>query len=193
LSKVKEHYEATPGKLMGWKNGYEQHIRNWVLADLFLVERWHGWPGPGTVNDWGCGNASFRSYLPKHWAYNGYDLSQKMLDAAKEDAVIYPQDELILSDVPTKIADYTVASGIFNVMQGTRDQWDFYVHHCFGKLNEMSRKGYAFNMLHARADRKQEGLFYASPQWCLPWLSGRGRTSILEYYSPWDFTILVQK
>ena len=173
-AKLAEHGHTAEG--VGWRDTRSQVDRFRALRLLFVNDFDY------TVNDWGCGYGEFRNWIdPKQ--YTGYD--------------IVPQeglgDEFVLSDKPTKIADYTVASGLFNVMDRPREEWCDYVCGCIFLMDAMSRKGYGFNFLHDRADRKEEGLFYTYPAWVLTCTPARSRVSILEYYSPWDFTILVNK
>ena len=184
LTKVKAHYAAklqagghTP-QGVDWKDEAAQVDRLNALCLLFGRDEGY------TLNDWGCGYGRLAT-MTKHSRYFGYDLVDHGDD--------FDRGEFTVSDKPTRIADYTVASGLFNVMTGNRESWSEYVKSCFKLMEAKSRKGYGFNMLHSRADRKDDRLFYASPAWCLTWLEAHSRTSIIQTYSNWDFTVLVNK
>lgn len=186
LTPIREHYEgcfvAHGATAMGvdWRDRDAQAMRFAALANL-LSE-------PCGVNDWGCGYGQFSSWIDIDSTYTGYDISKLMIEDARREL---PGHEFIVSDHPTRVADYTVASGLFNV-KGP-GEWDQYVISCIWKMWEMSTKGFGFNMLHRRADRKREGLFYSNPEWVLDKLPSGLRVSVLQYYSPWDFTILAHK
>ncbi len=63
-------------------------------------------------------------------------------------------------------ADYSVASGIFNVkLEFGEGEWATYVAETIAQLARASRKGFAFNMLtsHSDEDRKRPDLYYADP------------------------------
>jgi len=183
LASVKSHYAAkleqfgASAQGVDWKDDDAQLDRLRALCLLF------GNKVGFSVNDWGCGYGHL-AYLVSTDDYTGYD--------------IVPQDlqlgAFVLADAPQRIADYTVASGLFNVMAGADfSDWQIYVINCIKKMDECSRVGYGFNMLHTRADKKQDGLFYSSPGWVMAHLPPHERVSILQTYSPYDFTILVNR
>ena len=63
-------------------------------------------------------------------------------------------------------ADFTVASGVFNVKQDApEDMWSAYVIETIDELAHLSSRGFAFNALTAHADpeRRRADLFYADP------------------------------
>src|SRR3989304_3245510 len=100
LHPVKTHYQscrdkhgATP-QGVDWKDYEAQYMRFRALARLF---------DSGTVNDWGCGYGAFYKFCGP--GYTGYDIVPQTLEHGR----------FILSDRPTELADYTVASGLFNV------------------------------------------------------------------------------
>ncbi len=185
LMGIKAHYAGRLAEYghtpqgVDWKDEAAQMDRLNALCLLFGRDEGY------TLNDWGCGYGRL-ARMTRHSRYFGYDI----VDHADE----FERGEFILSDRPTRIATYTVASGLFNVMGDGREraEWALYVKRCVLQMDEMSRAGFAFNALHVRADRKRDELFYASPGWFLSFIN-HDRISILQHYSPWDFTILVHK
>lgn len=176
LGSVKAHYERKMAQGqrpegVDWGSAAAQDDRLKALALLVSAE-----DKPYSLNDWGCGyRRALNFFSPEK--YYGYDLN------AWDEATI-------IADAPSYMADYTIASGTFNVI-GFR-WWEPYVIDCIKTMDNMSRKGFGFNLLHNRSDRQKTGLFYTDPAWAIKHLP-KGRVSILEYYSPWDFTILVNK
>lgn len=135
------------------------------------------------VNDWGCGYGEFYYYADT-WDYCGFDIVIAQFQHG---------GKFMISDHPTRIADYTVASGLFNVkLNAGKKDWLAYVHNCIGVMNEKSRKGFAFNML-PHCDDERESLYYANPYRMLEHCRKYGRVSLLQHYLPYDFTILVNK
>ncbi len=63
-------------------------------------------------------------------------------------------------------ADYTLASGIFNVKQDATDEaWRRYVIETIDDLAVVSTRGFAFNALssYSDLDRRRPDLYYADP------------------------------
>jgi hypothetical protein len=63
-------------------------------------------------------------------------------------------------------ADYTVASGVFNLRLDVDDaRWEAYVRRTVRALAGLSRRGFSFNMLTRYSDppRMRADLFYADP------------------------------
>lgn len=180
LDKVKEHYESVKEKHgnthlgVGWKTEADQHDRLNALADL-LVDC-------GSVNDWGCGYGAFREYLAPDTIYHGYDIVNQDFKG------------FVLSDKPLYYADYTVASGIFNVMDKDFSlSWDGYIDGCIAMMDKKSIKGFAFNMLSEYCDKRNPALFYGDPLIMFQRCRQYGLVTLNHSYSPFDFTILVKK
>ena len=94
-------------------------------------------------------------------------------------------------------ADFTVASGIFNVrLRHTDELWQDYVLETLRALQSISLRGFAFNMLstYSDVDRRRGDLFYADPlfmfDYCKRNLSPR--VSLLHDYPLYEFTIIVR-
>jgi hypothetical protein len=96
-----------------------------------------------------------------------------------------------------KPADYTVASGIFNVkLDISADEWAHYVLRTVDTIAKLSRKGFAFNALtkYSDADRMRPDLYYADPfllfDYCKTKISRF--VSLLHDYPLYEFTVLVR-
>ena len=180
LDSVKSHYQACferHGKTphgMGWKDHDAQYVRFKALAALWEEDR-------GSVNDWGCGDGSFGWWVDGK--YVGYDISPRDL----------PVGEFILSDKPTQVADYTIASGIFNVRkEHSEAKWWDYICESIKVMRETSRKGFGFNILSVWCDRKDPELYYARPFEVMTQCQRYSNRILFNHlYSPYDFTILV--
>lgn len=67
------------------------------------------------------------------------------------------------------LADYTVASGVFNVkLECSVELWEDYMRRTIGTMNRASRLGFAFNCLtsYSDAERMVDRLYYADPCRC---------------------------
>lgn len=183
LNHVREHYR---GKILAaghtpqgvdWKDEAAQMDRLNALCLLFGNDFGY------TVNDWGCGYGRL-AWMTKHSRYSGYDIVPQKLN----------RGEFTLSDKPTQVADYTVASGIFNVKGAILDdEWRGYMLASIDKMAEMSSKGFGFNALCDRAPNKRYELYYANSDAIAAFCGLYGRVSVLRYYNPFDFTIMVNK
>lgn len=158
-----------------------------------------------SINDIGCGYGSLidslnSRYTGSNVTYTGYDISAKMISDARESfnhednasfRHITSMDELSL-------ADYSVASGIFNIKQNTSNEsWLEYVLDTLGHINSTSRKGFSFNMLTAYSDidRMQEGLYYGDCCFIFDYCKKNfsRNVALLHDYDIYDFTILIKK
>ena len=148
---------------VGWKDAASQRLRFAKLAQLLPDA-----PGaPISVNDLGCGYGALFSFLDEMAdvqleAYHGYDISEPMLDHARQ--ATDQRAQLVRAARPTRPADYSFASGTFHVKGDSTDAvWQAHVEDCVLRLAEMSRLGFAFNLLTTFVDFRQENLFYADP------------------------------
>jgi len=153
------------------------------------------------LNDFGCGYGELLHCLETYQFtgfYRGYDLSPAMIKAASDnytDANLDSNFQFILGD-ELALADYTVASGIFNVKQTVTDQdWEDYIKSCLHKMRDASQKGFSFNMLTLYSDPplRKDYLYYADP---LIWFDYCKRhfsknVALLHDYNLYEFTIRV--
>jgi SAM-dependent methyltransferase len=200
LAAVERYYDdafaahgASP-KGVDWNSAESQLERFEQLAKLFEANG-----GSFTVNDLGCGYGAFASFLLDRGfpaSYTGYELSSAMLDHARAHFRDRP-DVRFRAGTDLDAADYSVASGIFNVkLDFTEREWTAYVDRTIARLAEGSRKGFAFNMLtsYSDADRRRSDLYYADPRELFDLCKTRYArdVALLHDYGLWEFTIVVR-
>jgi SAM-dependent methyltransferase len=149
--------------------------------------------------DYGCGFGSLFAYLNKSSTqlnYVGFDISNEMLKKAIE---LHGEKINWLNKVEENFkVDYVVASGLFNVkLDQSNEEWQIYVKETLDKINNISRKGFAFNILTKYSDEEfmKDYLFYASPEYYFKYckLNFSKQISLLHDYGLFEFTILVRK
>jgi len=158
-------------------------------------------PEPFTINDYGCGYGALVDYLQDgafSFQYCGFDISERMIAAANASHPPSPQINFVNHERELRPADYTVASGIFNVRLETPiDEWQRYVLDTLRSLNDLSKKGFAFNVLTKYSDPEfmRSTLYYADPLFLFDYCK---RTfsrlvSLLHDYPLYEFTLLVRR
>jgi SAM-dependent methyltransferase len=182
-------------KSVGWNSPESQELRFQKLCEVIQDPA----NTPFSINELGCGYGELfkffqmRSY--KLTEFNGYDISQKMLDAANE----YVNDEKAKwikdSKIRTK-ADYTITSGIFNVkFEEQKDNWENYIKDTLTNMFEFSNKGISFNLLTKYVDYEADNLYYGDPalffDFCKRNLSPR--VNLFHDYKLYEWTIVVRK
>ena len=95
-------------------------------------------------------------------------------------------------------ADYTVASGIFNVKLNTPVvEWEEYILDTLETINALSKNGFAFNVLTKYSDPEftHPDLYYADPLFCFDYCETHFSrfVALLHDYPLYEFTILVRK
>lgn len=152
------------------------------------------------VNDLGCGYGAYQDYLEtrfSNYSYAGYDVSPEMIEAARG-RLPHEDIRFTVASTPTDIADYGIASGIFNVCVG-RDgpDWEAYLFSTLDAMADTSRRGFAFNCLtyYSDPERMREHLYYANPLQLFDHCKKRfsRNVALLHDYGLWEFTILVRK
>ncbi len=108
--------------------------------------------GPWSLNDLGCGWGALRGYLARRRRlhridYLGIDLAPAMIEAAR---AAWPRDRrrFVVGSRSPRVADYSVASGIFNVrLDVPLPVWERLVERTLRELRETSRLGFAVNFM----------------------------------------------
>ncbi|MBX9570298.1 MAG: class I SAM-dependent methyltransferase [Candidatus Obscuribacterales bacterium] len=190
--KIEKHGISPQG--VDWNSSDSQENR--FLQFLKLVDMNREF----VINDLGCGYGALYQFLKERnfgpFKYVGYDLSEKMIQAARS---MHSEDncKFVLGGAPSE-ADYTVASGIFNVRLETPDEiWEKYIFSSLDSLNSASSKGFAFNMLTSYSDKEKmrDYLYYANPCFFFDWCKQKysREVALLHDYGLYEFTILVRK
>lgn len=154
-----------------------------------------------SVNDLGCGYGALLTYLRNRVElrqYFGIDISEEMIAVAKS---IYGAEKgvhFITASMPEQVADYGMASGIFNVRMGHADQeWRAYIESTLDVLNNTSLRGFSFNCLTSYSDpeKMRDDLFYSDPLWLFDYCKRQfsSEVALLHDYGLYEFTILVKK
>jgi hypothetical protein len=153
-----------------------------------------------SLNDWGCGYGAL-IYLRQQgckFTYTGYDLLPSMLERARQEYAGCAACTFVDREEDLPVADYTVASGIFNFKGESDDaDWQAYVLDILHKMDAVSKRGFSFNMLTTYSDPEymRPELFYANPGFMFDYCKTHfsRQVALLHDYELYDFTILVRK
>lgn len=191
--KIKAH-GATP-KGVDWNDAASQEKR---FAQLALVA---GRRTAFSLNDIGCGYGALLEFLVSRGhrvQYRGWDISSEMVETARVRHAGRADATFRVGSLPSELADYSVASGIFNVRLGATDSdWLQHIHRTLDEMNQSSVCGFAFNCLsvYSDMDRRRPDLFYADPRELFDLCMTRYArdVALLHDYGLYEFTMLVQK
>lgn len=154
-----------------------------------------------TVNDLGCGYGGYLDYLRQKYrvhGYRGFDLSSDMIAAAKQRFGDVETASFVVAGEPDAVADYGIASGIFNVrLDSSDDVWLEYMLQTLDVLDKSSRLGFAFNCLtsYSDPDRMRDTLYYANPATIFDYCKRKysRNVALLHDYGLYEFTVIVRK
>lgn len=178
-----------------WNSQHSQSLRFEQLIKILSLD------SDFSINDYGCGYGALYGFLKSReiqCKYTGYDISEQMINAARD---IYGESErhrFVLGSTIDQAADYAVASGLFNVRDGVDDgEWKSYLLETLDILNEGSTRGFAFNCLTSHSDPQlmRPDLYYANPYELFEYCRCRYSRSIalMHDYGLYEFTLLVRK
>ena len=153
-----------------------------------------------SIIDLGCGFGDFLRFLRDaghKGCFIGYDIAPNMIEKARELHGESDNRQWRIGAEPAEVADFAIASGIFNVKGGvTNEIWTRHVHRTIDILARAGQRGFAFNVLSMSSDtdRRRPGLYYADPTDMLAHcLSQYGRSvALLQDYGLYEFTIVVR-
>ena len=142
-----ERYGSTPLGV-DWPNVASQQLRFLQLLRLCNFDT------AFSLNDFGCGYGALLAYLDEwhrgaEFEYRGIDLSPAMIAAAgKLWAKKRPLARFSVGSKCRQVADYSLASGLFNVRLGQPVKaWEAYIEDILADLNASSRIGFAVNFM----------------------------------------------
>jgi len=193
---VKKFGDSSQG--VGWKDDNAQLVR---FAQLLRIVREKK---DFSINDLGCGTGRYYKYLQSenHFPsiYKGYDILEEMIRLSE--ANLMPDPAVFLTKIQSAgdmtVADYTVASGIFNVKyDAVEANWLHHILETIEVMNNKSNLGFAFNLLTSYSDKEymQSYLYYADPLFFFDFCKKNfsKNVALLHDYFQYDFTILVRK
>lgn len=156
-----------------------------------------------SLNDIGCGYGALNGYLAKHHAdtqidYLGIDLSAAMIRHAKPLWRNRARTNFLVARASPRVADYSVASGIFNVkLDQPTERWERFVARTLADMHRASRIGFAVNFLapQARGAESPSELYRTPPG---PWLQHCRRefgwsADLLRGYGLREFTLVARR
>lgn len=175
-----------------WNSTDSQILRFKILCQVLTDKKQF------TILDYGCGYGALIPFLEnKFRLYTGFDISNEMLKKAEqnhnEKNITFTNDLEHISSV-----NYTIASGIFNVkLDIIENVWETYILETLEKINEISDKGFSFNMLSVYSDKefRKDYLFYADPLKIFDYCKKRfsKNVALLHDYDLYEFSIIVRK
>ncbi|HXX82921.1 MAG TPA: class I SAM-dependent methyltransferase [Casimicrobiaceae bacterium] len=185
-------YGATPLGV-DWSCAPTQELRFLQLLKFDDV------PGAFSLNDLGCGYGALVAFLAKRYPraaidYLGIDLSQAMIRHAARLWRDKHNVHFVVGSRSPRFADYSVASGIFNVNPGfARNDWECLVASALTEMCRSSRRGFAANFLAQRGTASEpKALYRSSPatwiHYCKEELGCD--VELLDGYGLREFTIL---
>jgi len=193
-AKLAEHGDTPLG--VDWNGEESQILRFEQLCGVFDREK-----SAFSVNDLGCGYGALFEYLQDKYSesvYLGIDVSREMIILAEQRFAGAGQARFLTGSEPDQLAEYGIASGIFNVRLGRMDaEWFDYLQTTLDILDQTSSLGFAFNCLtsYSDEDKKRDYLYYADPCQLFDLCKRRysRQVALLHDYGLYEFTILVRK
>jgi len=201
LARARRHYNmmlenhGATAKGVDWNSEEAQRLR---FAQLAVV---CAGAADFTINDYGCGYGALVEYLNEKgftFRYRGFDISREMVEKAREMHAGMDNCEFFADESLLAPADYTVVSGVFNVKLETGNkEWKEYVLHTLAKINTLSVRGFAFNILSTYSDPElsRPVLYYEDPCFMFDYCKSRfsRHVSLLHDYGLYEFTLIVRK
>lgn len=150
-----------------------------------------------SLNDLGCGYGALLSFLHREHAgsrvnYLGVDISGQMLRLARRQHSGTPAARFVTGPAIPRVADYSVASGIFNVcLDQPKGRWETLIAVTLAELARTSRRGFAVNFHRAPGP----GIYSSAPgQWAEYCTDHLGtEVSVLDSYGLPEFTLLARR
>jgi SAM-dependent methyltransferase len=163
------------------------------------LQRVLDWRTPISIVDYGCGYGAMAMHLIESgsdFTYTGFDAAEEMIYEARC-LIDDPRCMFTSRAADLRPADYTLASGIFNVRLDTPEpDWRAYIAVTINAIASYSRRGFAFNMLTRFADAPlmRDDLFYADPMsyFALCKETYSRDVALLHDYELYEFTMLVR-
>lgn len=187
-------HDATPAGV-DWNSLESQVLRFQKLLELCDLSKTF------SINDVGCGYGALYEYLSNRslqFNYCGIDISEAMLEKARQNYHNQVNCTFKAGLDCMELADYSVASGIFNVkLACEKSEWQSYILWVLDNMNQVSRKGFAFNCLTTYSDIEymRNDLYYGDPCYFFDYCKKRyaKNVALIHDYGLYEFTIIVRK
>jgi SAM-dependent methyltransferase len=189
-------YGATPLGV-DWSCVPAQHLRFVQLMKLCSGETTF------SLNDLGCGYGALLQYMAGRHAdveidYLGIDLSPAMVRQARRLWRGRERTRFVVGHVSPRIADYGIASGIFNVKEDQPfARWERFVAETLDGMAAAARRGFAVNFKSPLGPLREhdEPVYRCAPQ---NWIGYCERElglqiSLVEDYGLREYTLLARK
>jgi SAM-dependent methyltransferase len=157
---------------------------------------------PFSLNDLGCGYGALLTHLSKRHStsdinYFGVDVSGAMIAHARRLYSRRPNVRFAIDNTCPRVADYSVASGIFNVkLEQEIDVWESFIEQTLVGLKARSRCGFSVNfMLPDRQPHVANKMLYrTTPERWAEFCQDRLDCSVetIANYGLREFTLLVR-
>jgi len=189
---LQTHGETSCG--VGWRDETSHSLRFDRLARVIRPDG-----APLEINELGCGYGAFYEYLVQQGlpvaCYRGIDISAEMIERARERLKGAPVDLAPGSEL-NRDADYSFASGIFNVRLSCGEvEWRDHILATLANLATRSRRGFAFNLLSTYVDWREDHLYYGDPAFFFDHCKRNFSryVTLLHDYPLYEWTMLVNK
>jgi len=156
-----------------------------------------------SLNDVGCGYGALAGFLARRHRgarvdYLGTDLSQAMVERAKLRLTANIKTRFVASASIPRVADYSVASGIFNVKLAQHaDQWTLFIEKTLSEMNKTSQLGFAVNFLapHGVDLEPIAELYRTSADVWMRYCESQfnARVELIDGYGMKEFTLIVRR
>jgi SAM-dependent methyltransferase len=194
-AKVRTHGPTPWG--VDWTCGLTQDLRFVQLLKICGRRRRF------SLNDLGCGYAALLSFITQRYGagqvdYAGADISRLMIEHALQAWGRQPFAQFAVSSRLPRVADFSVASGLFNVqLKQTDEAWVAFIEEVLAELHRASRIGFAVNFILPPAPGLEPlaGLYRTAPD---PWVdycsqAFRADVDVVKDYGLREFTLLVRR
>ena len=189
-----ESFGATP-QGVDWNSEASQDLRFAQLTRILPEDQ------PYSLIDYGSGFGSLYDLLKKQGHtldYYGFDIVDGMVSEGQRLHANDPHCTFTTSENSLPIADYAIASGIFNIKLDTGfEDWTQYVLSILQRMHALTRKGFSFNLLtrYSDVEHMRVDLYYADPAFYFTHckIHFARNVALLHDYGLYDFTILVRK
>lgn len=157
---------------------------------------------PFSLNDIGCGYGAMLAFLAKRHRgktidYLGVDLSPAMIAKAHQRWRKRSDARFVVANASARMADYSVASGIFNVkLNQPESLWTQFIETTLAAMRTTSRRGFAVNFLAplAQGATVRPELYRVAPAvWARYCEQAFGAAvEVLENYGMREYSLLVR-